>query len=98
MWCTSTQPASARRPETRWRFHLSRCPGFGVHFFAPKRDQAIGAGYVLAKGQSKPVDVVERLEAAEKTLVLVLGPDSIAFSHAATDSEAGVAEGRTGNV
>ena len=32
MWCTSTQPASARRPETRWRFHLSRCPGFGVHF------------------------------------------------------------------
>ena len=33
MWCTSTQPASARRPETRWRFHLSRCPGFGVHFF-----------------------------------------------------------------
>ena len=35
MWCTSTQPASARRPETRWRFHLSRCPGFGVHFWAP---------------------------------------------------------------
>ena len=34
MWCTSAQPASARRPETRWRFHLSRCPGFGVHFFA----------------------------------------------------------------
>ena len=33
MWCTSTQPASARRPETRWRFHLSRCPGFGVHFY-----------------------------------------------------------------
>ena len=32
MWCTSAQPASARRPETRWRFHLSRCPGFGVHF------------------------------------------------------------------
>ena len=26
--------ASARRPETRWRFHLSRCPGFGVHFFS----------------------------------------------------------------
>ena len=23
MWCTSTQPASARRLETRWRFHLS---------------------------------------------------------------------------
>ena len=21
MWCTSTQPTSARRPETRWRFH-----------------------------------------------------------------------------
>ena len=34
MWCTSTQPASARRPETRWRFHLSRCPGFGVHFYS----------------------------------------------------------------
>ena len=33
MWCTSAQPASARRPETRWRFHLSRCPGFGVHFW-----------------------------------------------------------------
>ena len=32
MWCTSAQPASARRPETRWRFHLSRCPVFGVHF------------------------------------------------------------------
>ena len=35
MWCTSAQPASARRPETRWRFHLSRCPGFGVHFSWP---------------------------------------------------------------
>ena len=35
MWCASTQPASARRPETRWRFHLSRCPGFGVHFYPP---------------------------------------------------------------
>ena len=33
MWCTSAQPASARRPETRWRFHLSRCPGFGVHLW-----------------------------------------------------------------
>ena len=32
MWCTSAQPASARRPETRWRFHLSCCPDFGVHF------------------------------------------------------------------
>ena len=32
MWCTSAQPASARRLETRWRFHLSRCPDFGVHF------------------------------------------------------------------
>ena len=31
---TSMQPASARRPETRWGFHLSRCPGFGVHFWA----------------------------------------------------------------
>ena len=38
MWCTSTQPASARRPETRWRFHLSRGPGFGVHF-SPWRRQ-----------------------------------------------------------
>ena len=35
MWCTSAPPASARRPETRWRFHLSRCPGFGVHLFEP---------------------------------------------------------------
>ena len=34
MWCTSAQPALARRPETRWRFHLSRCPGFGVHFYS----------------------------------------------------------------
>ena len=33
MWCASMQPASARRPETRWRFHLSRCPAFGVHFW-----------------------------------------------------------------
>ena len=33
MWCTSAQPASARRLETRWRFHLSRCPDFGVHFW-----------------------------------------------------------------
>ena len=32
MWCTSAPPASARRLETRWRFHLSRCPDFGVHF------------------------------------------------------------------
>ena len=32
MWCTSAQPASARRLETRWRFHLSRCPDFRVHF------------------------------------------------------------------
>ena len=31
MWCTSAPPASARRLETRWRFHLSRCPDFGVH-------------------------------------------------------------------
>ena len=31
MWCTSAPPASARRPETRWSCHLSRCPGFGVH-------------------------------------------------------------------
>ena len=35
MWCASVPPASARRPETRWRFHLSRCPGFGVHLFEP---------------------------------------------------------------
>ena len=37
MWCTSAQPASARRLETRWRFHLSRCPDFGVHFSATIR-------------------------------------------------------------
>ena len=36
MWCTSAPPASARRPETRWRFHLSRCPGFGVHLWGTK--------------------------------------------------------------
>ena len=35
MWCTSAPPASARRPETRWRCHLSRWPGFGVHLFEP---------------------------------------------------------------
>ena len=37
MWCTSAQPASARRLETRWRFHLSRCPDFGVHFLDRSR-------------------------------------------------------------
>ena len=63
---------------------------------APKRDQAIGAGYVFAKGQRKPVDVVERLKAVEKTLVLVLEPDSVYVSHAGTGSEAGVVEGITG--
>ena len=56
---------------------------------APKRDQAIGAGYVLAEGQRKPVDVIERLEVVEKSLVLVLEPDSVAFFHAATNSEGG---------
>ena len=42
MWSTSTQPASARRPETRWRFHLSRCPGFGVHFYPARPDGRLG--------------------------------------------------------
>ena len=44
MWCTSAQPASARRLETRWRFHLSRCPDFGVHFFSHARGRALRAG------------------------------------------------------
>ena len=35
MWCPSAPLASARRPETRWRCHLSCCPGFGVHLFEP---------------------------------------------------------------
>ena len=43
MWCTSTQPASAQRPETRWRFHLSRCPGFGVHFFPHRQTLSRGS-------------------------------------------------------
>ena len=49
MWCTSTQPASARRPETRWRFHLSRCPGFGVHFSVNQwqRIEVVSQGGVL---------------------------------------------------
>ena len=47
MWCTSAPPASARRPETRWRFHLSRCPGFGVHFYSP-------IGSVLLEGCRSP--------------------------------------------
>ena len=42
MWCTSAQPASARRLETRWRFHLSRCPDFGVHFWRHLNGLSLG--------------------------------------------------------
>ena len=48
MWCTSAQPASARRLETRWRFHLSRCPDFGVHFLTPIQHPSETAATTLA--------------------------------------------------
>ena len=61
MWCTSAQPASARRPETRWRFHLSRCPVFGVHFCHPN----IGHIYGLEEAEGQKALVLELIEGQE---------------------------------
>ena len=64
MWCTSTQPASARRPETRWRFHLSRCPGS-----APR----LWTAFCLSQGKTARGEASEGARRADRRGLSLVG-------------------------